>query len=192
MIKLLMYKRMTHMAYTIIGVSSSLSGQSRSQIVLEYAVQRIAQTTGQPGRVIDLNALSADALLGRRSDAALAEAHAQVTQARILIVATPIYRATYAGQLKVFFDLLPQNGLRGVVVGCIATGAGSGHLLAIDHGLRPLIASVGGLCVAESVYVTDGAFPDKSRIPDDVVTSVNALTDELIAVSRVHTREVSL
>lgn len=175
------------MTYTIIGISSSLSGQSRSQILVEHAVQRTAQLTGQPGRIVDLNTVSADALLARRSDADLTEALTQVTHARIVIVGTPIYRATYAGQLKVFFDLLPQNGLRGVVVGSIATGAGSGHLLAIDHGLRPLIASLGGLSTAHNVYVTDGAFPDKSRIPDDVVASVNTLTDELIAVAQAYT-----
>lgn len=176
------------MTYTIVGISSSLSGQSRSQILVEYAVQRMVQATGQQGRVIDLNTVSAEALLARRSDADVAEALNHVSHAQIVVVGTPIYRATYAGQLKVFFDLLPQNALRGVVVGSIATGAGSGHLLAIDHGLRPLIASVGGLSVAQSVYVTDGAFPDKSRIPDEVITSVNALTDELLAVARAYTR----
>ncbi len=176
------------MTYTIVGISSSLSGQSRSQILVEYAVQRLVQATGQQGRVIDLNTLSADALLARRSDADLAEALTQVTSAQIVILGTPIYRATYAGQLKVFFDLLPQNGLRGVVVGSIATGAGNGHLLAIDHGLRPLIASVGGLSVAQGVYVTDGAFPDKSRIPDEIIASVNTLADELVAVARAYTR----
>lgn len=179
------------MAYAIIGVSSSLSGQSRSQILVAHAVQQIMQVTGASGHVIDLTTLSAEGLLARRSDADVSEALIQVAQAQIVIIGTPIYRATYAGQLKVFFDLLPQNALRGVVVGSIATGAGSGHVLAIDHGLRPLIASLGGLSIAHNVYVTDGSFPDKSRIPDDIVASVRTLTDELIAVSRAyaHTRE---
>ena len=70
-------------------------------------------------------------------------------ESNILILCTPVYRASYASQLKAFFDLLPQDALLGRVVGLIATGAGPGHALVIDHALRPLVASLSGLTAAD-------------------------------------------
>jgi FMN reductase len=78
----------------------------------------------------------------------------------MVVVSTPIYRATYSGLLKVFFDLLPQDALAGRVAIPIATGGGPGHVLAVDHGLRPLLASVGALVTATGVYGTDAQFRD--------------------------------
>src|SRR6266581_331995 len=77
---------------------------------------------------------------------------------------TPIYRATYSGLLKVFFDLLPQDALARKVAIPIATGGGPSHLLAVDHGLRPLLASVGALVVATGVYGTDAQF--RAGVPE--------------------------
>jgi FMN reductase len=104
--------------------------------------------------------LPADALLGRRADPAVAAALATVVAARILVVSTPIYRATYSGLLKVFFDLLAPEALEGKVAIPIATGGSAAHLLAVDHGLRPLLASLGAVTVATSIYGTDAQFPD--------------------------------
>src|SRR5256885_12419558 len=41
---------------------------------------------------------------------------------RSVVVATPIYKASYSGVLKSFLDLLPQFGLAGKVVLPLATG----------------------------------------------------------------------
>src|SRR5207247_11181404 len=83
------------------------------------------------------------------------EAIQTVLDSGIVVVSTPIYRATYSGLLKVFFDLLPQDALARKVAIAIATGGGPGHLLAVDHGLRPLLASVRALVVSTAVDGTD-------------------------------------
>ena len=109
-------------------------------------------------------ALPAEALLGRRVDREVAQAVQSVLDAGIVVVSTPIYRATYSGLLKVFFDLLPQDALARTVAIAIATGGGPGHLLAVDHGLRPLLASVGAVVVATGVYGTDAQF--RAGVPE--------------------------
>ena len=73
-------------------------------------------------------------------------------------MSTPVYRATFSGALKVFFDLLPQDALAGKTAVAVATGNTPGHLLAIDHGLRPLLASLGAVTVPTGVYGTDVQF----------------------------------
>src|SRR5262249_14080575 len=107
---------------------------------------------------------AADALLGRREDPGVTDAIRSVLDTGILVVSTPIYRATYSGLLKVFFDLLPQDALARKVAIPIATGGGASHLLAVDHGLRPLLASVGALVVSTGVYGTDAQF--RAGVPD--------------------------
>src|SRR5216117_3630774 len=143
---------------SVVGLSGSPKPVSRSRALLELTLAALERQGAGPSRLIDLAALPADALLGRREDPAVADAIQAVLDAGIVVVSTPIYRATYSGLLKVFFDLLPQDALARKVAIAIATGGGPGHLLAVDHGLRPLLASVGALVAATAVYGTDAQF----------------------------------
>jgi FMN reductase len=149
---------------SVVGLSGSPAPVSRSRALLEQALAALERQGAGPSRLIDLAQLSADGLLGRRDDRDIADALRGVLEAGILVVSTPIYRATYSGLLKVFFDLLPQDALLGKVAILIATGGGPAHLLAVDHGLRPLLASVGALVVATGVYGTDTQF--RNGVPD--------------------------
>jgi FMN reductase len=146
-------------AVSIVGVSGSPAASSRSRTLLESALGAV-ERYGTRVRQVDLAGLPADALLARREDPEVADAVAAVLGARIIVVSTPIYRATYSGLLKVFFDLLPQDALAGKVTVAIATGATAAHFLALDHGLRPLLASVGAVVVPTAVYGVDSQFRD--------------------------------
>jgi len=141
-----------------VGISGSPSPTSRSRTLLGLALASLERRGVIATRTVDLATLPADALLGRRRDTPVNDALAAVGRARILVVSTPVYRATYSGLLKVFFDLLPQDGLAGKIAIAIATAGIAGHLLAIDTGLRPLLASVGALTVSTAVYGTDAQF----------------------------------
>jgi len=148
----------------VIGLSGSPNTSSRSRALLELALAALERQGAGPGRLVDLATLPSDGLLARRQDAVVSDAIQSVVDAVIVVVSTPIYRATYSGLLKVFFDLLRQDALARKVAIPIATGGGSGHLLAVDHGLRPLLASVGALVVATGVYGTDAQF--RAGVPE--------------------------
>lgn len=155
------------MTATVIGLSGSPGQLSRSRTLLELALNALEKQGVAPSRLIDLAKLPADALLGRREATDVRESIQSVLDAGVLVVATPIYRATYSGLLKVFLDLLPPDALAGKVAIPIATGGGPAHLLAVDHGLRPLLASVGALVVATGVYGTDAQF--KNGAPEQAL-----------------------
>jgi FMN reductase len=140
-----------------VAISGSPSATSKSRRLLARAVERLARD-GVRSTTIDLCALPADDLLGRTRTTAIEDALAAVAAARILVVSTPVYRASYSGLLKVFFDLFPQDALAGKVAIPIATGGGPAHALVIDHALRPLLASVGALVVSTGVYGIDAQF----------------------------------
>jgi len=116
--------------------------------------------------MVDLAGLPADPLLGRGASAAVAAAVAATIGALIIVAGTPVYRATYSGLLKVFFDLLPQDSLIGKIGVPIVTGHGAAHSLAVDRGMRPLFASLGATVVASGVYATSSQFPEGKPAPE--------------------------
>ena len=72
------------------------------------------------------------------------DALAVVEAADAVIVATPVYKASYSGVLKLFLDLIPQEGLRGKLTLPLVIGGSIAHLLAIDYALKPVLAALGG------------------------------------------------
>ena len=140
-----------------VGISGSPSATSKSRALVEYALSRLA-ARGAATQMVDLAALPADPLLGRGTSAVVAAAVAATIGARIIVAGTPVYRATYSGLLKVFFDLLPQDSLIGKIGVPLVTGHGAAHSLSVDHGMRPLFASLGATVVASGVYATSSQF----------------------------------
>jgi FMN reductase len=166
---------------TAIGISGSPSASSRSRILLEHALNRLANRGVVTG-LIDLNELPADALLGRSVSAGIERALAAVGDADIVVASTPVYRATYAGLLKVFFDLFAHRALAGKVGLAIATGGAPGHQLVLDHGLRPLFASVGAVVVPTGVYAIDAEF-DAGVPQADVLERIEGAVAESVQLA---------
>lgn len=134
----------------VVAVSAGESAQSKTHALVASVCPD----------VIDLSSLSADGLLGRRADDAVDEAVARASSADVLVVATPIYRATYTGALKAFFDRFEPGALRGTVVVLVATAIVPEHYLALDTGGRALIASLDGTTAPTVVYATRDDFAD--------------------------------
>ena len=170
-----------------VGISGSPSPRSRSRVLLEHALRALVRQ-GVLTTLIDLNELPADALLGRRSSAEVERALALVAEADIVIASTPVYRATYTGLLKVFFDLFTQRALVGKVGLSIATGGAPGHQLVLDHGLRPLFASVGAVVVPTGVYAVDGEFDDGVPRPGVLERIERAVAESVLLAERSLTR----
>jgi len=124
--------------------------------------------------LIDLATLPADALLARAQAPNVDRAIDAVGRARIVIAATPTYRALYTGLLKAFFDLMPQAHLRGKLCVPVQTGIAREHFLAVEYGLRVLFMSLEGVPLA-GVYATDDEFTDGT--PSAALT---ARMDELV------------
>ncbi|MBB2947404.1 FMN reductase [Actinoplanes lutulentus] len=76
--------------------------------------ERLAVSRGGTGAVIvDVSELGPGLLVP--GDAATGEALLELQDATVLIVATPAYRSTFSGVLKVLLDQLPANALAGVL-----------------------------------------------------------------------------
>lgn len=160
------YRTETESPLRAVAISGSPSARSKSRRLLEAARESLARQ-GVQTDVIDLFELPADALLGRVKTPELDAALATVTGARVVIASTPVYRASYSGLLKVFFDLLTPDSLGSAAAIPIATGATPGHQLVLDHALRPLFTSLGATVVPTGIYGIDAQFASGS--PDAVL-----------------------
>lgn len=105
-------------------------------------------------RHVRVGDITAHALLSLdTSDRALADAIAEVGRADAIVFATPIYKASYSGLLKVFLDALPQFALAGKAVLPLATGGSLAHALALDYALRPVLQSMGARNIVQSYFL---------------------------------------
>lgn len=137
-------------------IADSPSERSRSAALLDAVSQRLHARGALVDR-IHIRDLSPQALLlADFGHPTVVAATDQVAKARVLVVATPVYKAAYSGVLKVFLDLLPQTALKGKTVLPLATGGSPHHMLALDYALRPVLQSLGAKHILPGIYATDG------------------------------------
>ena len=139
----------------VVAIAGSPSHPSRTSAVLDYAKTVLASEDLQTDLIVVRNFAAEDLLFAKFDSPAIKDAQAKVEQASGVIIATPVYKASYTGVLKAFLDLLSPGALSGKVVLPIATGGTLAHLLAIDYALKPLIATLGGRFVLGGVYLLD-------------------------------------
>ncbi len=160
----------------VVAVSAGESPQSKTLALVSGVVEELG------GETIDLSQLSAEGLLGRKEDPAVAAAVDKAVGAQVLIVATPVYRATYTGALKAFFDRFQPGALRDTVVVLAATAAVPEHFLALDTSGRALVASVGGWTAPTVVYATGDDFIDGLPTPE-IVDALKTALQEAVRIA---------
>ena len=120
-------------------------------------------------------------------DPAVEAEYTAVESADLVIAATPVYRGSYAGMFKHFFDLVGQYSLTNTPVILVATGGSDRHALVIEHALRPLFGFFQAATIPVGFYANSGDFDGDmvlnaevySRIEiglGDVIDSLRLLT----------------
>jgi FMN reductase len=170
---------------SLVVASSGDSATSKTRALAAVAIEQ-----GGGGQLIDLIDLPADALLGRRQDASVDSAVVAASGASVLVLATPVYRATFNGTLKAFLDRFPTGALERTAVVLMATAATPAHFLSLDTGGRAVVASLGGWTVPTVVYATGDDFTD-GRPSGAVVEVVRAALDEARSVAEAISRRGS-
>ena len=129
----------------------------------EAALLVAEQVTGlAPAVVIDVVDLGAGLL--DWEDPAVAEAVQAVRDSTVLIVASPTFKATYTGLLKLFLDRFPGDALAGTVAIPLMLGAGPGHALAPEIFLKHVLVELGASCPTRALYVIDRDYRDPAAI----------------------------
>ena len=110
--------------------------------------------------VIDVIALG-PGLLGW-GDVAVGQAVRTVMSSDLAVVASPTFKATYTGGLKLFLDQFATgDGLAGVTAVPLMLGAGPAHALAPEVFLKPVLAELGASIPAQGLYLDDKHYADE-------------------------------
>lgn len=108
--------------------------------------------------VVDLADVATE--LFEQESARVGDLLAAVAASRVVIVASPTFKATYTGLLKAFFDRYGTNALHSSVAVGVMTGAAPIHTLAVEVHLRPLLVELGAATPTRGLYVTEQQFDD--------------------------------
>lgn len=123
---------------------------------IHQQVERWLEQEGISHRSIYVHELPAtDLLTANFASEEILGANEQVAEAEIVVVLTPIYKASYTGILKTYLDLLPQKALVDKRIVPIAVGGSLGHLLAIEYALKPVLSVLGATEILNTVYILD-------------------------------------
>jgi len=139
----------------------------------------------EPGLEIDLVNL-ADVRIafadGRAPDAYGDDTAAVVKRtaaADIVVLASPVYRASFTGALKNLLDHLPVEALMGKPCGIVAMGATAHHFLGVEWHLRDVLTWFGAIVPPTGVYLSSADFSDGNLV-DHASADLAALADALI------------
>lgn len=142
----------------ILIISGSPSRVSRTSAIAAL-ISNILDEKGHRVKKFSVRDLPAEALIyAQFNNPEIKDAQKLVEEAEALIVVSPVYKASYPGILKSFFDLLPEKGLEGKKVLPIATGGSIAHLLSLEYAYKPLFSVLGAQEIPKGVYIVDSQF----------------------------------
>ncbi len=113
-----------------------------------------------------------------------------VERADVLVIGSPIYRASYTGALKHLCDLLDYRALTGAVGVIAATGGTALHGLAAEHQFRPLLGFFGIVSAPTTVFALETDFVGTELINASIAERIERAADEAAALSRSGLRRV--
>ena len=116
-----------------------------------------------PDAVVDVVELGAGLL--RWGDEAVQAAVGTVARSTVVVVASPTFKASYTGVLKLFLDQFATgDGLAGVVAVPLMLGAGPAHAMAPDLLLKPVLVELGATCPTPGLYLRDSTYAEGPEI----------------------------
>jgi FMN reductase len=166
----------------LVGVCGNVHRPSRTRILVEAVAAKTADRYGIEASVYDL--LDAMPELGAalmRRDAAgkVATVLDAIEAADVLVVGSPIYKASYTGLFKHLIDLVTPDRLAGKPVILTATGGSDHHALVVEHQLRPLFGFFAAQTIATGIYGSDRDFTDGKPASETILKRIDAAVAEL-------------
>jgi FMN reductase len=164
----------------VVGVSGSLSEPSRTTELVRAILAEVGLRIEIEPTLIEIAALGpgfAGALHRDQVAPAVEEALQLIESADLLVVGSPVYRASFTGLFKHLFDFVGQYALTGTPVLLAATGGGERHALIIEHQLRPLFGFFQALTLPIGVYASSSDFASDGVTSPDVIHRVVQAVD---------------
>jgi FMN reductase len=167
----------------IVAVSGSLHRPSSTTALVVALAEAVADRVDAHIEVVEL-ALVGPQLAGVLERAALPtdaeQALESIESADLLVVGSPVYRASFTGLFKHLFDFVDQRALIDTPVLLAATGGSHRHALTIEHQLRPLFAFFQALTLPVGVYASSAEFEEGRVRCDEVLERIEAAAERAL------------
>jgi FMN reductase len=92
------------------------------------------------------------------SDSSVGDLVTAIQASDLVIVASPTYKATYTGLLKLFLDRIPGGALAGVTAVPVMLGGHWRHGLAADLLLKPVLVELGATCPTRGLFLLESEY----------------------------------
>jgi FMN reductase len=145
----------------VVAVSGSLHAPSRTTALVNEILAALSREVPINAHLIEVNDIGPEfaGTLCRDELPASVEAELlRIESADVLVVASPVYRASFTGLFKHLFDFVGQYALVDTPVLLAATGGSDRHALIIEHQFRPLFGFFQALTLPLGVYANDSDF----------------------------------
>lgn len=161
------------MSYTlnVVAVSGSLHSPSKTTALVREIIDVLGTELSINVHLIELSEIGREfsGALNRDELSAAAEQELRtIENADLLIVASPVYRASFTGLFKHVFDFVGQYALIDKPVLLAATGGSDRHALILEHQFRPLFSFFQALTLPLGVYAKDSDFTNYRVTSDEL------------------------
>ncbi|MCR8659705.1 NADPH-dependent FMN reductase [Paenibacillus endoradicis] len=162
--------------HKVVILSGSPNSSSRLNGMTNYIRQTLSEAGFQTAAIHVVDLPPEDLVYTRFNSPHIIAANELIDQADAVIVASPVYKASFTGVLKAYIDLLPQKGFEGKIITPVFIAGSMAHLLAIDYSLKPVLASMGARQYTKSVYATDSAVTREQLESGEYIFTLDADT----------------
>ncbi|MEU4688278.1 NAD(P)H-dependent oxidoreductase [Actinoplanes sp. NPDC023714] len=156
----------------IVVISGNPRPGSRTSTLATAAGEAIAKEIGAPPpEVVEVGSLGAGLLTP--GDDATKAALAAITGANLLVVATPTYKGSYTGVLKVLLDQLPARALAGKLAVPVVTAGVAPQAIAAEALLRQLLVELGAITVRPGLPVVEADLAEPGAIAEKYAAALD-------------------
>ncbi|WP_353807727.1 NADPH-dependent FMN reductase [Agromyces sp. SYSU T00194] len=100
-------------------------------------------------------------------DQAVGDAVATVKSSDLVVIASPTFKATYSGILKLFLDQFETgDGMAGVTAIPLMLGAGPAHFMAPELLLKPVLVELGATTPTQGLYLSDKHYAEEGALDE--------------------------
>ena len=154
----------------IVAVSGGLNSPSKTESLIQAILDELSEAISIKVHFIKLSEirpLLGGAIYRNQLPQRVQDDLDAVEAADALIVGTPVYRASFTGLFKHFFDFVEQTALVDVPVLLAASGGSDRHALVLEHQLRPLFSFFQAQTLPIGVYATDRDFTPEYTVKSE-------------------------
>ena len=145
----------------IVAVSGGVNTISKTESLVQSILDELAQAIPISVHFIKLSKIGpllSGAIYRNQLPASVQADLDAIEAADVLVVGTPVYRASFTGLFKHFFDFVEQTALVDIPVLLSASGGSERHSLVLEHQLRPLFSFFEAQTLPIGIYATDKDF----------------------------------